>query len=280
VRISFGVQTNGTLLSSEFLRFFEAERFGVGLSVDGPPEVNDRHRLTLVGGRSGAIAEQALHRLRGSPAFTGILCVIEPDSDPLKVWHYLASFEPPLIDFLLPHATWDRRPAGKEDHAATPYADWLIPIFDSWFGGSHSQIRVRYFEEIIRHSLGGRGTLETLGLEPATLLVIAANGDYEGVDTLKAVVPGAHILGMNVFTHSLDEVLEHPKVSLRQAGAAALAEQCRGCQYLDTCGGGYLPHRYGRGNGFTTPSIYCADITKLIGHIRQRIREEVRAYAL
>jgi uncharacterized protein len=244
--------------------------------MDGPPKVNDLHRRTLVGGESGAAVEQALYLLRGSPSFTGILCVIEPGSDPLEVWDYLASFEPPLIDFLLPHGTWDRRPARKQDAATTPYADWLIPIFDRWFGGDHSHIRVRYFEEIIRHSLGGRGGLETLGLEPATLLVIAANGDYEGVDTLKAVLPGAHVLGMNSYSHSLDDVLDHPKVAFRQTGAAVLADQCRACRHLDTCGGGYLPHRHGRGNGFANPSVYCADIYKLIGHICQRIMEEAR----
>src|SRR6201984_270269 len=68
----FGVQTNGTLLTHEYLSFFEGEGFGIGISVDGPPKVNDLHRLTLVGQGSGRAVERALDLLKGSPAFAGI----------------------------------------------------------------------------------------------------------------------------------------------------------------------------------------------------------------
>ena len=43
------------------------------------------------------------------------------------------------------------------------------------------------------------------------------------------------------------------------------------------CGGGYLPHRYGAGNGYRNPTIYCADYRKLIPHIRSRLEQVLDA---
>jgi uncharacterized protein len=43
-KISYGLTTNGTLLTRELAEFFERERFSITVSIDGPPDVNDRLR--------------------------------------------------------------------------------------------------------------------------------------------------------------------------------------------------------------------------------------------
>ena len=45
-RIANGIQTNGVLLTDEWCRFLAAEKFGVGLSLDGPRELHDAYRAT------------------------------------------------------------------------------------------------------------------------------------------------------------------------------------------------------------------------------------------
>lgn len=42
--VDFSLTTNGTLLDEEKIRFLSEERIGVTVSMDGPPEVHDRHR--------------------------------------------------------------------------------------------------------------------------------------------------------------------------------------------------------------------------------------------
>jgi uncharacterized protein len=63
--------------------------------------------------------------------FNGLLCTIDLRNDPMATFRALAGCDPPKIDFLLPHGTWAKPPPGREPGAAgTPYADWLIAVFD------------------------------------------------------------------------------------------------------------------------------------------------------
>jgi uncharacterized protein len=49
-RVSNTFQTNGTLLDDDWGEFLHRHRFLVGLSMDGPPELHDIHRLDRRGG--------------------------------------------------------------------------------------------------------------------------------------------------------------------------------------------------------------------------------------
>lgn len=272
---SFGVQTNGTLITEKVIKIFNEEDISIGLSLDGPQIVNDKYRIYTNGRGSFDDVMRGIQLLLtpdGRKIFRGILTVIDVTSDPLDVFEFLASLSPPNIDFLLPHGNWETPPLGKEQSFdSTRHADWLITIFDSWFDGNQREIGIRTFEEIIEYKLGGEGRLETLGLSPVTLIGIAADGSIEGVDTLKSVYPGAHKLGFNVFQHSFNEVLAHPNVRARQLGLEALCETCMNCPLVETCGGGYFPHRWSKNHFFKNPSVYCSDLTKLILHIYKRV---------
>lgn len=281
IRCSFGVQTNGTLITEEIVNSFAQEEIHIGLSLDGPAALNDRNRVYADGRGSFADVMRGVRWLltpAGQKIFRGILCVIDRTSDPLEVFEFLASLRPPSIDFLLPHGNWSRPPAGKEGALdSTEYADWLLTIFDAWFDGRHNDIEIRTFEEIIEYKLGGKGHLETLGLSPVSLIAVAADGSIEGVDTLKSVFAGAHQLGLNIFRHSFTEALRHQMVRARQIGIAALGEKCTACALVQTCGGGYFPHRWSEATGFRNPSVYCSDYMKLISHIHERVERVLQA---
>ena len=61
-----------------------------------------------------------------------------------------------------------------------------------------------------------------------------------------------------------------PGIRARQQGIAGLSTVCRTCPVVDTCGGGLYAHRYLTGSGFANPSVYCADLEKIITHVRAR----------
>lgn len=279
VRFRVGMQSNGVLFTREIAEFMQSRGMNVGISSDGPPKYNDRHRVDHQGRPSSAALEESL-RLLGSDEFRGVwagfLCVIDIENDPVEVVDYLSSFRPSAIDFIFPFDNYDRRPPGKEhDLRATPYGDWLIACFDRWWA-SGGGTRIRIFNSIVRQAYGLSSLIESLGLAPVDLVVVETNGDVEGVDSLKAAFQGATRLGYNVFDHDFDTVARDAAVRRRQVGADELCETCRNCHVVEICGGGYLPNRYSKERGFDNPSVYSSDLEKLILHIHRVVKETLQ----
>jgi uncharacterized protein len=283
ISASLSIQTNGVLLTRELLDILLRHDISVGVSLDGDRVSNDKHRRYANGRGSYDEVAQGLERLGSEPyarLFAGILCVIDVSTDPIGVFDTLLAFRPPTVDFILPHGNWTRRPPARgADTTATPYADWLIAIFDRWYSAPVQRARIRLFEEIIQLCLGGQSRSEAVGLSPVGLIVVDTDGSLEQVDTLRSAFPGASATGLNVFSHDFGAALAHPAVMARQIGLAALSQTCIECAIHRICGGGYYPHRYLAGSGFRNPSVYCPDLYKLIGHIMERLAADVRRLA-
>jgi uncharacterized protein len=104
---------------------------------------------------------------------------------------------------------------------------------------------------------------------------VELDGAIEQVDALKIAYAGAGETGLDVRTDSFDAVLAHPGIAARQIGAAALSRTCTACSIHRVCGGGHYAHRYRPGDGFRNPTVYCADMQVLIGHIRRRLSDDL-----
>lgn len=277
VRVDARIQTNAVGLDDSYLRLFRELGIRVGVSLDGTAEAHNRHRRFASGRGSYAAVATALDKLRHDSyrdLFSGLLCTIDLQNEPVATYEALATFDPPRIDFLLPHGTWDAPPPGRgADPSETAYGDWLIAVFDNWYPAP--RIGIRLFEEIMRLIWDGTSSGEAVGLSPARLVVIETDGSIEQVDTLKAVYPGAPVTGLHVARDPLDSALLQPGVVARQLGDIALADQCRACPIHRICGGGMYPHRYRSGTGFANPSVYCPDLMRLIGHIDEVMRTDV-----
>jgi len=271
-RLDLRIHTNGVLLDEEFCELFAEHDVRVGVSVDGDRAANDRHRR-YANGRSSYDQVMAaigwLQTARFRHLYSGLLCTIDIANDPLVVYDSLMRLEPPRIDFLLPHATWESPPA-RPPGGDEAYAGWLIAIFDRWLAEGRP-VQVRTFDSIISTLAGGDSLTEALGLAPAVLAVIETDGSYEQVDSLKTAFDGAPVTGLNVFGHSLDAVAQHPGIAARQQGLAGLCQTCQECPVVTSCGGGLYTHRYRAATGFANPSVYCADLLKLITHVSSHL---------
>ncbi|RGA01404.1 FxsB family radical SAM/SPASM domain protein [Microbispora triticiradicis] len=261
------IHTNGVLLSRAFCDMFTDEGVRVGVSIDGDRPANDLHRRYANGRSSYDQVVKAITLLRDDypHLYAGLLCTVDIRNDPVAVYEALVELRPPRVDFLLPHATWDHpplRPAGRD----TAYADWLITVHDRWRGDGRP-MQVRMFDSIILSALGGESQSESLGTRPSDLVVVETDGTYEQADSLKTAYDGAPATGLDASRHSLSEAARHPGFAARQSGLASLAESCRRCPLVTSCGGGLYAHRHRTGSGFANPSVYCADLFRLISHL-------------
>lgn len=286
-RVKFGMQTNATLVDEALIEKMAGLNISMGVSLDGPAAINDAHRIFKNG--AGTYAETArgirllaaYERVHRKGTYAGLLNVINPDSNPLHVYATLrqGDFGAPNIDFLLPLAHHDMPPPGyTDDRSRTPYADWLIPIFDQYVRQDRHKIRL--FDSILALALGNTTNVEYMGLNGPRNIVVETNGEIQAPDALKTVAEGEPSLGLNVVDNTFDEAMRHPKIVFRRLGFAALARACQECDLVTICGGGYQGHRYSEANGYQNPSVYHPDLVKLLTYIRDYVDAALRKAAL
>jgi len=272
----FSMQTNGTLLSPEWLELFVELGIGYGISVDGTAEAHDAKRVDHQGRGSYSAVSDALTLVKSDDRYSNlfrlILTVINIENDPLVVYRHLHNIGLNGVEFLLPDATYDNPPPGKTPYGEeTPYADWLIPIFDEWFNDSDPNYRIRFFDNIMRLVFGSKVSTSDIGGNKNNYVVIETDGGIEPVDSLKVCGDGFTKLGLNVLRNQIDDIYDFPLAQSFISGAESLCKTCKECPVVDVCGGGYMPHRYRKENGFDNPSVYCKDLMKLISHIQEKV---------
>ncbi|MFD0318176.1 FxsB family cyclophane-forming radical SAM/SPASM peptide maturase [Streptomyces flavalbus] len=279
-RIDLLVQTNASRLDHAFLEVFHRYGIRVGVSTDGTPESHDRRRPDRAGRGTHAEVTRALELLRTPryrPLYGGLLCVVDITADPVATYEALLAHEPPTVDLLLPHATWQFPPPRSPDAPAAPYGRWLAAVFDRWFDAPRRETSVRLFDSLLDLHLGGTSSSEMWGPYGSDVVVIQPSGLIEYNDILKTVSAGAARSVLHIGAHDFDRAAADPGFAAERAGLAGLCAQCRSCPVVDICGGGLRAHRHHPDNGFDNPSCYCADLRFLIDHVRGRLTDGVTA---
>lgn len=277
--VGLTLQTNGVLLNERLLDVLSSHDVGIAVSLDGTREGQDLHRRYANGRSSYRQVMRGLRLLaeKYRSQYRGLLCTVDVRNDPIACYEALLETSPPAVDFLLPHGNWSYPPPFRRPYedGTTPYADWLIQIFDRWYRAPFKETGIRLFDEILNTLLGGGSRSENIGLSPVAVLVLDTDGSLQQVDTLKTTFEGAPETGLNVFDHDFEAALEHPGVAARQIGLSALGPVCMDCPVRKVCGGGAYAHRYKTGEGFRNPSVYCPDLRKLIEHISTAVRRDL-----
>jgi len=90
ITVDLGIQTNGLLFTEEIGDFFVKYNGTIGVSIDGPPKINDLHRVDHRGRGSSILLEKKLNLLTSEKyksIFRGLLCVVNVDSTDLPtIW--------------------------------------------------------------------------------------------------------------------------------------------------------------------------------------------------
>ena len=79
----------------------------------------------------------------------------------------------------------------------------------------------------------------------------------------------------NIFEHAIDEVRREPRWQAARDASIHLCEKCRQCQFMNACGGGYLPHRFSTSNGYDNPSGYCDDLYAMFENMQSVLADHL-----
>ena len=243
----------------------------VGVSLDGDRLANDRHRRYAHGGSSHSRVLRGLALLRSKEfqsAYGGILCTVDVDNDPLRVYEALLDEAPPEST----SCCRTRRGNGSRPAAGTPNG-CCASTTNGWRTVDPSRSACSSPCYLLER--GDASGNESLGVDNPTVAVIETDGTYELPDSLKTISGDAPHTGLDLREHSVDDLARH--IDAERSGLHATPTACTSCPIVATCGGGLYAHRFGRGSGFDNPSVYCADLARLIVGIRYRQRRAVAA---
>jgi uncharacterized protein len=152
------LQTNGTLISQEWVDFFKANDFHIGVTLDGPPEVHNANRIFKSGQGSFEQVMRGIRLLRENGVKFGVLAIITKETVRIGAKRFL--------DFFIENGIFNigilrQRPAlniGRTD--ALPreeFEKFAIELFDYWYSLDDPKIRIREFDAILGRILGARG---------------------------------------------------------------------------------------------------------------------------
>jgi uncharacterized protein len=274
-RIINGIQTNGTLIDEDWCRFLAAEGFAVGISLDGPQELHDCHRLTKGGKPTHSQAMHGYELLRKYRIACDILCVVHRHNvnHPTEVYRFFKQIKAIQIGFLpLVESRADIN--GGESSMTVPseaFGAFLCTIFDEWMSHDIGKVNIQIFEETARTALGQEHTLCIFKKTCGDVPVIEHNGDFFACDHF---VDREHHLG-NIRATRLVDLIESPtQRAFGQLKWDPLPHYCLECDVLHLCNGGCPKDRILRTpEGEDGLNYLCEGYKRFFTHCRPFLEE-------
>ena len=268
--IANGIQTNGTLLDEEWGRFLAAEGFAVGLSLDGPRELHDLHRLTRDGQSTFDETMRGYEILRRHGVPTDILCVVSSSTAgrPAEVYGFFKTIGASYVTFLPLVEPRPDEPGGvsPETVPTDAWGDFLCAVFDEWVSGDIGRIKVQIIEEAARTAFGQEHSLCIFRPVCGDIPVVERNGDVYSCDHFVDV---EHRVG-NILETPLVDLVESP--AQRAFGLAKLERLprvCRACDVRVMCNGECPKNRFARAPaGEPELNYLCPGYKKFFSRVR------------
>jgi uncharacterized protein len=267
--IPIAVTTNGVLIDDRWLDCFETHRISVAISLDGPAHIHDLHRKTFQGGGTHEAVVRAARRLVSRDIRVSALSVCNPAYPPRDYVDFFADCGITHYDIMIPDATVDEKPPA--------IAGFYNGLFDLWFEANRSQpaVNIRTITDMVTALLGNNSPTEGVGYNPVELCTVMTDGSVEAHDVLRIAGDGFTQTTFNIFDHALDEVRNEPRWQAARAASINLAAKCQRCEFMNACGGGYLPHRFSKANGYDNPSVYCDDLYAMFENMRNVLEQHL-----
>lgn len=295
------LQTNGILLDDDWCRFLRDHNFLVGLSIDGPGELHDIHRVTKGGKPTFAKVWNAVKLLHKYDVPFNALVTLNHDNAkrPLDVYRFIRDEVQPRAIQL--NACVEAKPFKQVappywdvmefpvigDDAAMPrtpdsvvfewsvdpddYGQFLCDVFDEWYNNDIGTTFIYNFECAVAMHMGLHGYMCVFDEICGKGMAIERDGNLYSCDHF--VYP-KHRLG-NIRSLSLGRaVLSHKQKKFGFDKKHGLPQYCRDCQYLFMCHGECPKNRFIRTPmGEPGLNYLCRGLKKYFTHIEPYIRK-------
>lgn len=253
------IQTNGTLLTDDWCRFFKENNFLVGVSIDGPQDFHDEYRRDRQGRPSFYKVMKGIELLKKHQVEYNAMAVVNDyNADyPLMFYNFFKEIDCKYIQFAPIVERLGRYNDGtvlstpnQQDQAvklapfsvdSNKWGDFLCAIFDEWLKEDVGTFYIQLFDSTLANWVGGQPGVCSLARHCGHAGVMEFNGDVYACDHY--VFP-EYKLG-NIQTQTLTEMMYSPgQIKFGADKYDKLPRQCKECDYLFACNGECPKNRF------------------------------------
>ncbi|HMM01721.1 MULTISPECIES: anaerobic sulfatase-maturation protein [unclassified Dysgonomonas] len=234
-QIANSIQTNGTLLTDDWCKFFKDNNFLVGISVDGPQHCHDVYRKTMDNRPSFYQVMRGLALLKKHDVEFNIMGVVNDYNVnfPLEFYNFFKSIDCRYIQFagIVEKVDGDFAPWNVPSEK---WGDFLIAIFDEWVKQDVGTFFIQYFDSTLANWMGVSPGICIQAKTCGHAGVMEFNGDVYSCDHF--VYP-EYKLG-NINNRTLTEMMySDEQIKFGNDKYDKLPSQCKNCKYLFACNG-------------------------------------------
>lgn len=270
-----GFQTNGTLLDVEWAKFFKKYDWLIGLSLDGPQHIHDRHRLDKgLHPTWDKVEEVARMLIAEGVAVNAMCCITDYSSNYAEeLYNYYKGLGLNWMQFIPIVETDKDDPSKAAPFSVTDekYGHFLITLFDLWindFKNGEPTTSVRHFESVFHSYVGLESPECTMMKECGPYVVIEHNGNVYSCDFF---VEPRHRLG-NIRQSKITDMLNSKKQDDFGKVKALLPRKCKFCPWYTKCFGGCTKDRIKDPNDQRQPR-FCLAYQMFFEHADAKMRQ-------
>lgn len=280
--IDNSIQTNGTLITEEWARFFKENHFLVGVSIDGPQDFHDEYRKTRTGKPSFLQVMKGIQWLnRYGVEWNAMAVVNDFNGDyPLDFYHFFKEIGCHYIQFTPVVERYYRHPDGRmlaspidgavaelTDFSVSPeqWGKFLCTLFDEWVRNDVGEYFVQIFDSTLAGWMGVPPSLCSMDETCGHAGVIEFNGDVYACDHY--VFPEFK-LG-NIYQDTLTNMMySERQMRFGNNKRDLLTRQCRECDFLFACHGECPRNRFAQSrDGEDGQNYLCAGYYEYFQHV-------------
>jgi uncharacterized protein len=257
------IQTNGTLITDEWCTLFKKWAVQIGLSIDGPKAIHDRHRVDRSGRGSFERVTRGISKLREHNLSFSVIAVLTRDSLHAadELWEFFKSAGISNVGFNIDEIEGVHEASSlqnREHYEA--FCSFISRIAE--LQERDPQLQFREIEDMRRHLTAPPGAVvERADNRPGAILNIDADGNWTtfSPELLGQRDPeyGEFAWG-NVHTDPWATIVENRGFQRAWTDIAAGIELCRqSCQYFSICGGGCPSNKLAEHRTFVSAETKC-----------------------
>ncbi len=271
--VSNALQTNGVLLDKDWCELFRAYNWLIGISIDGPEEVNDLYRFNRAGHGTWKKVMQGIEVMQKEKVDFNVLCVLSQSNvhKPKEIYKFFRGLG---LDFMQFIPLSEFHPDGTPmPFTITPeeYGRFMCEVFDLWWP-ERRKVRVRFFDNLAEALAGQKPGNCTMHETCDSYVVVEYNGDIYPCDFF---VEKEWKLG-NVNLDSWSEVSRRVRRYNFAAKKTLAHPECQVCEYQSICHGGCPKSRHGPHKKFEDLDYFCQAYKMIFGKAVGPLRDEVK----